>query len=53
LNGRDFCLPVEILRIAAGYRLAMTGDIVTMPGLPRAPAAWQIDLDDDGTITGL
>jgi len=52
---RDFRLPVESLRIAAGagYLLALTGDIVTMPGLPRAPAAWQIDLDDDGTITGL
>ena len=52
---RAFRLPVESLRIAAGagYLLALTGDIVTMPGLPREPAAWQIGLDDDGTITGL
>jgi formate--tetrahydrofolate ligase len=38
---------------AAGYLLALTGDIVTMPGLPREPAAWHIDLADDGSVTGL
>jgi formate--tetrahydrofolate ligase len=52
---RAFRLPVEALRIAAGagYLLALTGDIVTMPGLPREPAAWHVDLDDDGNVTGI
>ncbi len=50
-----FSLPVESVRIAAGagYLLALTGDIVTMPGLPREPAALRIDLDDNGNITGI
>jgi formate--tetrahydrofolate ligase len=50
-----FRLPLESVRIAAGagYLLALTGDIVTMPGLPREPAAWHIDLADDGSVTGL
>jgi len=50
-----FRLPVEALRIAAGagYLLALTGDIVTMPGLPREPAAWHVDLDDAGNVTGI
>ncbi|PTN12860.1 formate-tetrahydrofolate ligase [Nitrosomonas aestuarii] len=52
---RGFALPVESVRIAAGagYLLVMTGDIVTMPGLPREPAAYRIDLTGDGEITGL
>ncbi|MGD8593527.1 MAG: formate--tetrahydrofolate ligase [Gammaproteobacteria bacterium] len=52
---RDFTLPVESVRIAAGagYLLAITGDIVTMPGLPKAPAAHNIDLTDEGEITGI
>jgi formate--tetrahydrofolate ligase len=50
-----FTLPVEAVRIAAGagYLLALTGDIVTMPGLPRAPAAQAIDLNDLGEVTGI
>lgn len=50
-----FPLPVEAVRIAAGagYLLVMTGDIVTMPGLPHDPAAHRIDLSDDGDITGV
>jgi formate--tetrahydrofolate ligase len=50
-----FTLPVEQVRIAAGagYLLALTGDIVTMPGLPREPAAHAIDLDNDGKVTGI
>lgn len=50
-----FPLPVEAVRIAAGagYLLIMTGDIVTMPGLPHDPAAHRIDLSDDGDITGI
>ena len=52
---RDFALPVESVRIAAGaeYLLAITGDIVTMPGLPKEPAAYNIDLTDGGEIIGL
>jgi formate--tetrahydrofolate ligase len=50
-----FPLPVEAVRIAAGagYLLVMTGDIVTMPGLPHDPAAHRIDLNDDGDIMGV
>lgn len=50
-----FPLPVESVRIAAGagYLLVMTGDIVTMPGLPHDPAAHRIDLSDDGDIIGV
>jgi formate--tetrahydrofolate ligase len=52
---RAFSLPVESIRIAAGagYLLVMTGDIVTMPGLPHDPAAHRIDLSDDGEIIGV
>jgi formate--tetrahydrofolate ligase len=50
-----FILPVEQIRIAAGagYLLALTGDIVTMPGLPREPAAYVINLDTSGKVTGI
>ncbi len=50
-----FALPVESVRIAAGagYLLALTGDIMTMPGLPREPAAFRMNLTDDGEIDGL
>ncbi len=37
----------------AGFLVVMTGDILTMPGLPKVPAAERIDVDDDGKITGL
>lgn len=37
----------------AGFVVALTGDIMTMPGLPKDPAAYHIDIDDDGIITGL
>nr|WP_256207789.1 formate--tetrahydrofolate ligase [Nitrosomonas sp. Nm166] len=52
---RAFALPVESVRIAAGagYLLVLTGDIVTMPGLPHDPAAHRIDLSDDGEIMGI
>ncbi|MFC1684249.1 formate--tetrahydrofolate ligase [Pseudomonadota bacterium] len=52
---REFALPVEEVRIAAGagYLLALTGDIVTMPGLSSNPAAHRIDLSDDGDILGV
>ena len=37
----------------AGFIVALTGDIMTMPGLPKVPAAERIDVDENGTISGL
>ena len=37
----------------AGFVVVLTGNIMTMPGLPKAPAAFNIDVDDDGNIVGL
>ena len=37
----------------AGFVVAITGTIMTMPGLPKVPAAEGIDVNDDGQITGL
>ncbi|HVO31946.1 MAG TPA: formate--tetrahydrofolate ligase [bacterium] len=52
---RDFTLTVRNVRIAAGagYLLPLTGDIVTMPGLPANPAANAIDLTDEGEVVGI
>ena len=46
---------VREVRLAAGARFVVMicGDVMTMPGLPKRPAAHAIDVDDDGTITGL
>ena len=41
------------LSAGAGFAVALTGDIMTMPGLPRVPAANGIDVSADGTISGL
>ena len=41
------------LSAGAGFVVALTGDIMTMPGLPKVPAASKIDVDDNGVITGL
>ena len=51
----DFTLNVRDLRVSAGagFIVALTGDIMTMPGLPRVPAAERIDVTDDGRIVGL
>ena len=37
----------------AGFIVALTGDIMTMPGLPKVPAAEKIDIDENGVISGL
>ena len=37
----------------AGFVVAYAGDILTMPGLPKKPAALSIDIDDDGNVVGL
>ncbi len=51
----DFEITVRALRVSAGagFIVALTGDIMTMPGLPKVPAAESIDVDEDGNITGL
>jgi formate--tetrahydrofolate ligase len=51
----NFRFPIEDLRPAtgAGYLYALAGDIMTMPGLPTIPAAFNFDLDKDGNISGL
>ncbi|MBR3842310.1 MAG: formate--tetrahydrofolate ligase [Christensenellaceae bacterium] len=41
------------LSAGAGFIVALAGEIMTMPGLPKVPAAENIDIDDNGTITGL
>jgi formate--tetrahydrofolate ligase len=41
------------LSAGAGFVVVLAGDIMTMPGLPRVPAAHHIGLADDGQITGL
>ncbi|MEX0761724.1 MAG: formate--tetrahydrofolate ligase [Dehalococcoidia bacterium] len=48
-------LPIRELRVLAGARQVVTlaGDIITLPGLPSTPNAWDIDLDDNGKITGI
>ena len=48
-------LTVREMRLSAGaeFVVAICGDVVTMPGLPKVPAASRIDLDDDGKIVGL
>jgi len=50
-----FSVTVRALRLSAGagFIVALTGDIMTMPGLPKAPAAERIDVDETGKISGL
>ena len=50
-----FTISVKDVNISngAGFVVALTGDIMTMPGLPKVPAANNIDINDDGEITGL
>ncbi|MCR5087976.1 MAG: formate--tetrahydrofolate ligase [Oscillospiraceae bacterium] len=52
---RGFTVTVRNLKVSAGagFLVALTGDIMTMPGLPRVPAAEKIDVDESGRITGL
>ena len=51
----DFTLPVTSVRLSAGagFVVALTGEIMTMPGLPRVPAAEGIDVNEAGDIVGL
>ena len=51
----DFTVTVKNVKISAGagFVVVFTGDILTMPGLPKKPAAERIDVDENGKITGL
>ena len=52
---RDFTITVRQVKVSAGagFAVALTGSIMTMPGLGKTPAAHKIDVMEDGTITGL
>ena len=52
---KGFTLTVRDVRLSAGagFIVALTGEIMTMPGLPKQPAAYKIDVDDDGNVSGL
>ncbi len=51
----DHVIPIREVRLSAGaeFIVMVCGDIMTMPGLPKVPAAERIDIDDDGNIIGL
>ncbi|MCD8345614.1 MAG: formate--tetrahydrofolate ligase [Oscillospiraceae bacterium] len=51
----DFTVTVKNVKVSAGagFVVVLTGDIMTMPGLPKSPAAERIDVSSDGVITGL
>lgn len=52
---KDFIIHVRefVPKLGAGFLVAMTGSVLTMPGLPKHPAAFDIDIDENGVITGL
>ena len=52
---RNFTVTVRNLKVCAGagFIVALTGDIMTMPGLPKVPSAEKIDIDENGKISGL
>ena len=52
---KDFIITVREIEIAAGagFVIPITGNIMRMPGLPARPASENIDIDNDGTISGL
>ena len=51
----DFTVTVRKVKVSAGagFLVVLTGDIMTMPGLPKVPAAEKIDVDENGVISGL
>ncbi|MBQ4365908.1 MAG: formate--tetrahydrofolate ligase, partial [Clostridia bacterium] len=51
----DFTVTIKNVKVSAGagFVVVLTGDIMTMPGLPKSPAAERIDVDEDGRISGL
>ena len=50
-----FKLSVKNIKLSAGagFIVVLTGDIMTMPGLPKSPAAERIDIDENGVVVGL
>ena len=50
-----FMVTIRRVRVSAGagFLLALTGEILTMPGLPKVPAAYSLDLRDDGEVVGV
>ena len=52
---RGFTVTVKQVKVSAGagFIVALTGEIMTMPGLSKKPSAHNIDVTDDGVITGL
>ena len=52
---KGFKVTVRNIKISAGagFIIALTGEIMTMPGLPKVPAAEKIDVDENGVISGL
>ena len=52
---QDFTVQVSNVKVCAGagFIVAYTGDIMTMPGLPKVPSAEKIDVDENGVISGL
>ncbi|MBL1230047.1 formate--tetrahydrofolate ligase [Enterococcus sp. BWB1-3] len=52
---KDFTVAIKNLKVSAGagFIVALTGAVMTMPGLPKSPAAERIDVDADGNISGL
>jgi formate--tetrahydrofolate ligase len=52
---KDFTITIRELRpsVGAGFIVALTGDVMTMPGLPKVPAANHMDIDEEGNIEGL
>ncbi|NEW63369.1 formate--tetrahydrofolate ligase [Granulicatella sp. zg-ZJ] len=52
---KDFTVTIRNLKVSAGagFIVALTGAVMTMPGLPKSPAAERIDVDEKGNITGL
>jgi formate--tetrahydrofolate ligase len=52
-EGHVFNVRDVYLSAGAGFMVALSGDIMTMPGLPKVPAADHIDIDENGDIVGL
>ncbi|MCK3882277.1 formate--tetrahydrofolate ligase [Streptococcus suis] len=52
-TGFDITVREFVPKLGAGFIVALTGDVMTMPGLPKAPAALNMDVAEDGTAIGL
>jgi len=52
-EGFDITIREFVPKTGAGFIVALTGDVMTMPGLPKKPAALNMDVAEDGTAIGL